>query len=120
MLRDAAQMDPPKEASGAVASCDWLDRPEHAINVSANGLEFFPQHLISFNRVASDFLIDVGGHSGQICDVRLQARLAITHWFGQKLRSDRVDAIQSVAVVWRVAQFRLCVSNTGCELVNAG
>src|SRR5260370_39482895 len=60
-------------------SSDWLGRPEHAINVSANGLEFFPQHLISFNRVASDFLIDVGGHSGQICDVCLEAGLAITH-----------------------------------------
>src|SRR5882724_5110408 len=66
------------QMSGA-ARCDGLGRPEQPINFGADCVEFPLQRLVSFNCVAADFLIDIGGHSGQICNVSLEAGLAITH-----------------------------------------
>src|SRR5438874_1518682 len=70
--------------------CRW---PQHAIDFSAKFIQLFLQHRISRDRVAPDFLIYVRGHVGEICNVRLQAGLAVANRLSQQFRARRDRAI---------------------------
>ncbi len=64
---------------------------QEGVQFSKAGIEFFAQHVVSFDRIAPDFLIGGVGQRVQIRDVSLQFGLAIPNRRSDQPRRELIE-----------------------------